>query len=238
HHRGRHRRQFLHQPVPVCPHGLRCGARHHPGVADLGIAERRRGVEPARPGEDAPGIRRLGQGARKRRVLWQPWRRHDAASLGRAVHDPNRHQGHACAVPRRGGDHSGDARRRRDDRDRQPRIVYGGHRVRADARARGHLARALADAAGRADHGRGRGAGFRRHLLGRLCAASRDAAADRRQALGCAARHRRGARGEIALRGRGRALDRLDPRGGPGLRGKRADAVAGDGQDLRRKAGL
>ena len=44
-------------------------------------------------------------------------------------------------------------------------------------------ATALADAAGRADHGRGRREGFRRHLLGRLCAAGGDAAPDGRQAV-------------------------------------------------------
>ena len=88
--------------------------------------------------------------------------------------------GDACAVPRRRGDHPGDAVRRRPLRHRQPRLLRQHHRGGPDAGARRHLADALADDAGGADDGGGRHAGFRRHVLGSLRGAEGDAARDRR----------------------------------------------------------
>ena len=74
----------------------------------------------------------------------------------------------ACAVPRRSADHSGDARRRRQFRHRQSRLLCAGDQLGQDARARRHLGATLADDGRRADHGRGRREGFHRHLLGGL----------------------------------------------------------------------
>ena len=68
-------------------------------------------------------------------------------------------------------------------RHRQPRLLHEHHRIRPDAGARGHGADPLADAAGGADHGRGRHAGFRRHVLGSFRGAEGDAAGDRGQAV-------------------------------------------------------
>ena len=89
----------------------------------------------------------------------------------------------ACAVPRRGADHSGDAVGRGGFRDRQSRLLHRAHPVRENARAGGDLGQALADFAGRADHGGGGHEGFRRHLVGGFRVAGRHAAPDRRQAV-------------------------------------------------------
>jgi hypothetical protein len=75
-------------------------------------------------GQDAAGVRRLGQGAAERHLDRQPRARHDAASLRRAVRGAHRRQRRSRAVPRSRADHSGDAIGRCHLRGRQSGVLH------------------------------------------------------------------------------------------------------------------
>ena len=135
------------------------------------------------PGQDHGRVPRLGE-AEGQDQLRQPRRRHLAASVRRIVCQTHRPRRRACAVPRRGADHPRHAVGRREFRASTISTSYMSTiAVRKDARAGGHLGAALADHAGRADHGGGGLEGFRRHLVGGLRVAGRHAAPDRRQTV-------------------------------------------------------
>ena len=154
---------------------LRSGTRHDTGVADLGTAERFRRRHRPCAGEDA---RRILTWAKQKGKL-----NFGSPGVGTSPHlsgvlFAKRAGLDAVHVPFRGAAQtipamlSGDV----DFRHRQSRLLHRADPVRQDAGAGGDLGEALADLARRADHGGSRGEGFRRHLLGGLCAARRHAA--------------------------------------------------------------
>ena len=98
-----------------------------------------------------------------------------------------------------------------------------------DARARRHLGAALADPAGRADHGGSRRQGFRRDLVGRLRDGGGHAAGHRRQAVGRAQGDRRRRGDAEALPRRRRPAAAQHAGGGQGLRREGNQDVAGGG---------
>ena len=125
----RDHRAFRHQPVSLQQDALRSRARHDPGVADLGAAERFR--RPHRPcaGENAAGIPGLGEAGRTYQFR-KPRCRHLAASVRHHVHQAHRHRCRSCPVPRRGADYSRHAFWRRHVCDRQSCVLCARDPVR------------------------------------------------------------------------------------------------------------
>ncbi|CAA9215654.1 MAG: BUG/TctC family periplasmic protein, partial [uncultured Acetobacteraceae bacterium] len=238
HHSHRRRRHLGDQPVPVFPDALLGRARPAPALHRLGVPERRGGARAARAGAHAPRVHRLGQGAASGHQLRLARRRHHAAPLGRAAHGARWHQGRARAFPRRGANHPRHALGRRAVRPRQPRLLRPRHPGRADARARRHRRRTLAEPARRADDAGSGDGRLRRHLLDQLRRARRHAAPGRGPPQRGAARDLRRPRAAPAGADHRRQAARLHAGGSAGAGRGRDPEVARDGPHLRRAGGV
>ena len=157
--------------------------------------------------------------------------------LSGALFATRRLQGGARAVPRRRGRPSRRCWRATSIRHRQPRLLHRAYRIGRDAGPGGHLGRALADAAERADHGGGRRARISSSPPGRPSWCRRHAARDHRQALGGDPRDPPSQCSSTASRRRVRARSAPRPRRSRGSP-SRAAHVAGDGAGLGREARL
>ena len=128
--------RLAHQPVPLCPPALRPAARLAAGRDAWELPNVAGRPAPAQPvANSLPDFIAWAKAQRGGITYGSPGVGTTAHLLGRAVHRPPRLRGHACALPRRGADHPGDAVGRSRLRARQPRQLHAGDPGRPDASA-------------------------------------------------------------------------------------------------------
>ncbi len=147
--RQRHQRHALQEP------DVQFHPRHGAGRGLHPRAERD-GGQPERAGENRRRVHQLRQGQCGQGQHGLRRRRHLDASVGRAVHDDDRHRARACALSRRGAGARRSARRPGAGAVRQFAVLDRSHQRRPAARAGGDHGEALGRAAGRADRRRDR----------------------------------------------------------------------------------